>query len=500
MSLKSSRRRGCVCERKAFFVMAYPLLMLQLLGDSLFGPLGPSILENFVSQNFPNADGNQTILVVNGVTAGVGGVITAVATTLFGSLSDVVGRKPFIIVSLVLASTQYIAVLFARKTLWIYIILSTINGLFGSTYAFLFSFIADTVSTKWRTIAFGLLNACFGVGFMGGSYIAEAIFSNYSEHPTTTLLIIVLSLYAFAVVYACIIPESKKRSKAENEKRERLFCCCKRKLASSANSTSAINWNSEPEWIDPPTEEKKRVSGKGSNSTPEKSSIREKMKLAMQVPGLPLLLTTSLLLNMSEMAIIDQISNYIVVLFPDYYTNARLSVFFIVLGASVLFGQVVLLPILTRFIRDEIILCFCLFFNIVHLTLYSVAWAPYVPYIAVAFSAIGNMSYTLVTAIVSKRATKGSQGSAIGLMSGVRSVASSVAPIWFGFVADAFLGKNPPFPFVGFPFVICIFLLAIAWVLSILIAVKRNVHRSLAEDLKDREEAQGGSEAAPLIQ
>lgn len=268
-STKNVERNSCRSRFwRPFFAFVYPLLVLEILAESVFGALQPSFLERFVEENFPQSDGNATILLVNGVTSCVSGALTAGSVLLLGSVSDIIGRKPVIFVAVIGASLPYLSALLAQDTLWLYIVFSGVSGIFGSTNSFAFSYVADTVLTKWRTIAFGLVNACFGVSFLAGSFISASIIESFPDRYSRVTLLVVLSLLAAAALYSIIIPESKTRSKDEEAKREKWLCCCCRRRNTVNNAS--IN-TEETEGV----RNRERVETKEERRTKERHSIHK---------------------------------------------------------------------------------------------------------------------------------------------------------------------------------------------------------------------------------
>jgi DHA1 family tetracycline resistance protein-like MFS transporter len=110
-----------------------------------------------------------------------GGVLTtsyAVMQFIFGpvigSLSDSYGRRPVLLVSLVVMVLAYVAMALA-PTIWLLLAARLMAGIAGATQATATAFIADISEPAERGRRFGLIGACFGVGFILGPLIGGLV-------------------------------------------------------------------------------------------------------------------------------------------------------------------------------------------------------------------------------------------------------------------------------------------------------------------------------------
>ena len=133
-----------------------------------------------------------------------------VAAPILGDLSDRVGRRPILIVSLIgtavsfamLAVAQSLAMLFAARI---------VDGLSGGSIATARAYIADITTEENRARAFGILGAAFGLGFIVGPALG-GLFSHISyTAPIWAAAIITLIATALAWVW---LPETVHRAHA----------------------------------------------------------------------------------------------------------------------------------------------------------------------------------------------------------------------------------------------------------------------------------------------
>ncbi|QQS38910.1 MFS transporter [Candidatus Woesebacteria bacterium] len=129
---------------------------------------------------------------------------------LWGKLSDVVGRKPIILASLLGTSLSFIMLSFA-SSIYAILVSRILAGLFTSaslptTYAY----VADSTKQRERVEKFGMLGAAWGLGFVLGPALG-GLLSTIS--PTTPFLVagfIALVNFIFTIVF---LPESKTKSR-----------------------------------------------------------------------------------------------------------------------------------------------------------------------------------------------------------------------------------------------------------------------------------------------
>ena len=91
-------------------------------------------------------------------------------TPLWGRLSDRIGRRPVLILSLVVTGLSY--VLFATaSSLWVLFVSRMLAGAAGAVLSTAQAYVADTTTREERTKGMGLIGAAFGMGFIFGPAI-----------------------------------------------------------------------------------------------------------------------------------------------------------------------------------------------------------------------------------------------------------------------------------------------------------------------------------------
>jgi len=109
-----------------------------------------------------------------GQAAAIGGLLSlafAAMQVLFGpmigALSDRFGRRPVLIVSLLVSALDY-AILAIANALWIFFVIRLFAGIAAATFSVSNAVLADTSAPEDRAAQFGLTGAAFGLGFVIG--------------------------------------------------------------------------------------------------------------------------------------------------------------------------------------------------------------------------------------------------------------------------------------------------------------------------------------------
>lgn len=107
---------------------------------------------------------------INGWLVGIYSAMQFVAAPLLGKLSDRVGRRPVLLVSLLGTSVGFFLMGWAQTLLWLFIA-RIIDGISGGNISTAQSYIADVTKPEERSKAMGMIGAAFGLGFVFGPAI-----------------------------------------------------------------------------------------------------------------------------------------------------------------------------------------------------------------------------------------------------------------------------------------------------------------------------------------
>jgi DHA1 family tetracycline resistance protein-like MFS transporter len=136
-------------------------LLIDILGGGLLFPVLPKFIAS-VSHLSPGDASRHYGLLLS-----LYGAMQFLFAPLFGCLSDRLGRRPVLLISLLVTGIDYLIMAVAPNLAWLYVgrILSGITG--GSITA-ASAYIADVSPPEKRSQNFGLIGAAFGLGFIIG--------------------------------------------------------------------------------------------------------------------------------------------------------------------------------------------------------------------------------------------------------------------------------------------------------------------------------------------
>lgn len=146
-------------RKHLYFILL--VVLLEVIGLGIIIPIFPRLLMELGSFNLSDA-------------AIIGGyLVFAYAIMLFffgpvmGGLSDQYGRRPVILIALVVICLDYILLAYAPNLWWL-VIGRIIGGVAGSSITSANAYITDISTKENRAKYFGMLGAAFGLGFVLG--------------------------------------------------------------------------------------------------------------------------------------------------------------------------------------------------------------------------------------------------------------------------------------------------------------------------------------------
>ncbi|TWF52126.1 TCR/Tet family MFS transporter [Neorhizobium alkalisoli] len=182
-------------------VVIFTTIMLDAAGIGLVFPILPALLKD-VTQT-------ENVASYIGVMTALYAAMQFVFAPVLGSLSDRLGRRPVLIVSLAGAAINYLLLAFAGN-IWLLLIGRAIAGLTSANVAVASAYITDVSSEDTRARRFGLLNAMFGMGFIIGPVLGGALGDYWLRLPFIAAAALNTCNLLLALV---ILPESRKPSR-----------------------------------------------------------------------------------------------------------------------------------------------------------------------------------------------------------------------------------------------------------------------------------------------
>lgn len=140
-------------------LVIFLIVFIDLVGFGIVIPLLPFYGEHFQADPF-------TVSMLM-ATYSLGQFIAA---PFWGGLSDRMGRKPILLISLVGSVFSYTWLAYATS-LWALFVARAIGGLMAGNISTAFAYIADITTPENRAKGMGLVGAAFGLGFIAGPAI-----------------------------------------------------------------------------------------------------------------------------------------------------------------------------------------------------------------------------------------------------------------------------------------------------------------------------------------
>ena len=147
-------------------IVIFTAIALDAVGIGLIFPILPSLLRDVTHA--------ENVAPYIGIMIALYAIMQFVFAPVLGSLSDRLGRRPVLLISLAGAAVNYLFLAFA-PSLWLLLLGRAIAGLTSANVSVATAYITDISAEEQRARRFGLLNAMFGIGFIIGPILGGAL-------------------------------------------------------------------------------------------------------------------------------------------------------------------------------------------------------------------------------------------------------------------------------------------------------------------------------------
>jgi len=182
-------------------IVIFVAVVLDAIGIGLIFPILPALLRDVTHA--------ENVAAYIGVMTALYAAMQFVFAPVLGSLSDRLGRRPVLLISLAGAAINYLFLAFA-PSLWMLLLGRAIAGLTSANVSVATAYITDISPEHQRARRFGLFNAMFGIGFIIGPVLGGVLGDHWLRLP----------FIAAALLNACnlllaffVLPESRKPSR-----------------------------------------------------------------------------------------------------------------------------------------------------------------------------------------------------------------------------------------------------------------------------------------------
>ncbi|XP_026143900.1 hippocampus abundant transcript 1 protein-like [Carassius auratus] len=320
---------------------------------------------------------------MNGLIHGVKGLLSFLSAPLIGALSDVWGRKSFLLLTVFFTCAP---IPLMKISPWWYFAVISMSGVFAVTFSVIFAYVADITQEHERITAYGLVSATFAASLVTSPAIGAYLSVTYGD----TLVVILAT--AIALLDICFILVAVPESLPEKMR--------------PASWGAPISW----EQADPFASLRKV----GQDST---------------------VLLICITVFLSYLPEAGQYSSFFLYLRQVIgFTSETVAAFIAVVGILSILAQTVVLGILMRSIGNKNTILLGLGFQILQLAWYGFGSQPWMMWAAGAVAAMSSITFPAISAIVSRNADPDQQGVVQGMITGIRGLCNGLGPALYGFV------------------------------------------------------------------
>uniref|UniRef100_A0A8C7PXR9 Major facilitator superfamily (MFS) profile domain-containing protein n=1 Tax=Oncorhynchus mykiss TaxID=8022 RepID=A0A8C7PXR9_ONCMY len=354
----------------------------------------------------------QHTFLMNGLIQGVKGLLSFMSAPLIGALSDVWGRRSFLLVTVFFTCAP---IPLMRLSPWWYFAAISMSGAFSVTFSVIFAYVSDVTEEHERSTAYGLVSATFAASLVTSPAIGAYLSACYGDN----LVVLVATLVALADICFILlaVPESLP--------------------------------------------EKMRLNTWGAPITWEQADPFQSMRKVGKDPTVLLICITVFLSYLPEAG---QYSSFFLYLRQVInFSSATIAVFIGVVGILSIIAQTLILTVLMRTIGNKNTVLLGLGFQILQLAWYGFGSEPWMMWAAGAVAAMSSITFPAVSALVSRSADPDKQGLVQGMITGIRGLCNGLGPALYGLIFFMFnksLIPGPPF-LLGSCTVVVAFLVAL---------------------------------------
>ncbi|XP_077417158.1 hippocampus abundant transcript 1 protein-like isoform X2 [Vanacampus margaritifer] len=390
MLVRSSQPRG-----RARVTHAVVVIFLEFFAWGLLTTPMLTVLH----ETFP-----QHTFLMNGLVQGVKGFLSFLSAPVIGALSDIWGRKSFLLMTVFFTCAP---IPFMRISPWWYFALIAVSGVFAVTFSVVFAYVADITDEHRRSTAYGLVrrrlaalwatharppsvcpqvSATFAASLVTSPAIGAYLSARYGD-SLVVLLATVIAVADIAFVFFAV-PES---------------------LADKMRPSTCgppFSWEQAD-----PFASLRRV---GKDST------------------VMLICVTVFLSYLPEAG---QYSSFFLYLRQVIdFSPATIAAFIAMVGILSIIAQTLLLSVLMRTLGNKKTVLLGLTFQLLQLAWYAFGSEPWMMWAAGTVAAMSSITFPAVSALVSHSAAPDQQGVVQGMITGIRGLCNGLGPALFGFI------------------------------------------------------------------
>ncbi|KAG8192665.1 hypothetical protein JTE90_009694 [Oedothorax gibbosus] len=339
----------------------------------LTSPMITVLNETFPSHTF----------LMNGLIVGIKGLLSFLSAPLIGALSDVWGRKLFLLLTVFFTCAP---IPLMKINTWWYFAMISISGVFAVTFSVVFAYVADVTEESERSAAYGLVSATFAASLVTSPALGAYLGKMYNDNLVVALASAVAILDVFFIMVA--VPESLPEK------------------FRPASWGAPISW----EQADP------------------FSQLRKIGKDKM-------ILMLSITVFLSYLPEAGQYSCFFVYLrLIMGFSADEVALFIAVVGLLSVIAQTAFLAMLMKTIGPKHTIMVGLLFEMLQLMWYGFGSRTWMMWAAGVLASVCSITYPAISSFVSTHADADKQGLVQGIITGMRGLCNGLGPALYGFI------------------------------------------------------------------
>mmetsp|Transcript_39089 Transcript_39089/g.51547 ORF Transcript_39089/g.51547 Transcript_39089/m.51547 type:complete len:453 (+) Transcript_39089:36-1394(+) len=370
------------------YLYVLPVLFYEYLALSLTRSLIPRMMVSFF--------GSWTYQII-GISEAVKGILAFVSCSVFGKLSDKVGRRKCLFLT-VLGTCFPVCLLAFTGNLWFFVAAQAFSGCFASTFPLTFAYISDFVPKEERAPAYGLALATFGLSFsigpVTGGYLAKIV----GAHVVfTSSLILTICDLVFIVLY---LPESNRMIKHPSEPR------------------ALYNIGIKKEHL------------------PTDFNPLETLKVFKGDRFLSRVAVVTFLYYIGVWALVSTLMIYVTRQFQ--FSAVMIGYLLSAFGICTMLAEGLLVRYTVPVLGERLTLQIGLLGFAAQCVIIGLATSVWMIYSCMIFSFLSNLVYPSISSLVSRSVGMNAQGEALGAINGVKALTEGFGPLVFGYMLSMF--------------------------------------------------------------
>ena len=376
-------------------------VVLDAMGIGLIMPVMPDLIREVQHVALSDA------AVWGGVMAATFAVMQFVFSPILGGLSDRVGRRPVLLISMGALALDYVIMALAGSIWWL-LAGRVLGGITSATHSTANAYMADITRPDDRAARFGLLSAAFGVGFVLGPMLGGLLAGFDTRAPFWVAAGLAAANFTLGLI---VLPESLPKWKRRG-----------------------FDW--------------RRANPLGG------------LMQIGQLPGLGWMLL---------MLFFYSVSGYVYPAVWAYYTQAAfgwdsslVGLSLTLYGLSMVVVQAGLVGPVMAWLGEVRVILWALVLDLAVLAAFALAGQGWMVWVLTPIAALGSIATPAIAGYMSRRAGDDQQGELQGVMASVNALSIIVAPLAMTQVFFWFTREGAAVQFPGAPFVLALVLMVVA--------------------------------------